>query len=276
MPTARQIREAIERLTDVQKLVHLAYRLTDPDVEELYEYLMREGRRVYTETLEQMAGQLGCPERKANLTNSYVLSELSLLYRSHATSIVATYNYNLVSALEEIYEQNKYANRHYYAKFVREWEEARIDWKGPQITLVTTQFAKNMAVQHFTAFNPITGYALFDGPDDELTCKICKELLDRNPYTLERVKYLEVPVHPNCRHNIKIIADSFPKAWCPRLWMGEKFNANLFSESLEVFDETELEGLNWLEQFAEIGITNYEDLMDAASPCCFPEYSNSD
>jgi len=276
MPTASVIRQAIAGLTDVQRLVHLAMRLTDPDVEEMYSFLFNRGRLIYEDTLNKMAEQIGCPGKKARLTNSAVLNELSLLYRSHATSIIATYNYDLVGALIGIYKQNPYSNRYTYAKYITEWEEQRKDWKAPQIALMTAQYAQNMAIGHFALYNQFNiGYGTFDGPDDEITCPICKDLLDRNPYSLAHFHYLEVPVHVNCRHHLKLHLQKATPEQCQRLWMGEELFFEFAEELprlsfLEHVDTQGLEELNWLDQFERCGIINYKDLLVKGKGCCHP------
>ena len=283
IPTAGVIRAAISKLTDVQRLVHLAMRLTDPDVEEVYKFLFDRGRRKYEETLNQMAEQIGCPGLKARLTNPVVLSELSLLYRAHATSIVATYNYDLVGALEDIYEQNPRSNRHAYAKHIRGWENSRKDWKSPQIALMTAQYAQNLAVSHFAIYNQFyIGYGTFDGPDDELTCEICQELLARNPYSLLHFNYLDVPVHVNCRHKKTLHVRKATPEQCQRLWMGQQMFAG-FEEPelpkidlLEGVDTTGIEDLNWLDQFERCGIINWPELLIVGKGCHHPKSHKSE
>ena len=277
MPTAGVIRAAITELTDVQRLVHLAMRLTDPDVDDMYNFLFDRGRTIYEDALNKMAVQVGCPERKARLTNSAILSELSLLYRSHATSIVATYNYDLVGALIDIYEQNPRSNRHAYAKHIIDWEEQRKVWKSAQIALVTAQYAQNMAVGHFAVYNQVNmGYGTFDGPDDEITCPICKALLDRNPYSLAHFNYLDVPVHVNCRHHKTLHLRKATPEQCKRLWLGEEPFFEFLEKLpkiafLEHVDSQDIEKLNWLDQFERCGITNYKELFTKSGTCCYPK-----
>ncbi len=253
MPTPKVIKQAIADLKPVQRLVHLAYRKTEDDVKTIYKALFAQGREAYRNAIIAMAEQLGCTGIKRYQLEPMILSQLSDMYREHAVAIVATYNYDLAHALQTIREQNKFANRHYYAKFLEDWDRNRGDWKNKQIANVTLGWAQNKAVSDFAKFNSLDGVGVFLGPDDSLTCPVCQDLLHNSPYSLDQIQYIECPVHPNCRHQKKIqLADR--EINCDDLWLGFQQSPTRLSEGLLILkDFSWLDGLNWLQLFEKYG-----------------------
>lgn len=216
---ARNWQSLVNELTPVQKLVHLAMRLTDPDADELRGVLLKQRRRVYEQELTHQAAKAGCPGRQGRLTSGPSLAELNRQSEADAKSITNTYNWDLVFAIKHIFEAAPRANRHVYAYRLRQWEESRQGWKNLQIARYTEGTARQLAQQDFNQFNAPTGVATLE--PGTAVCPVCKGWIARGEVALHVAMRYPPPYHVNCPHWWDIDYDKYPKDECPNLWMGE-------------------------------------------------------
>jgi hypothetical protein len=222
MPTPQEIRQEINKLSQLGHYIHLAMRKTDADVRDTYKELFQQGRAAYTESMQSLAAGVGCQGARVvgQALDSDIQKSLSAELQTHASSIVATYNRDLAIAIRNLLDKNPRANRNYLTKYLLEWDRAREGWKQKQVALVTKNFARNMAVDDFVTFNEFGArpWGEFVGPNDALTCADCRSLLLRNPYKITALAEIPMPRHPNCRHtkqlHVKYLGD------CGDLWAG--------------------------------------------------------
>lgn len=216
---ARNWQGRVDDLPNVGKLVHLAMRMTDADVDRIKGELTKQRRRVYEDELTIQAARVGCPGRRGRLTAGPSLTELSDLSQRDAQSIVSTYNYDLSLAIEHIRAETPSANRHVYARRLAEWEQKRAQWKRAQISEYTEGTARALAQQDFHRFNNMVGYANLKPV--EAVCPVCQGWVQRGDVPLHEAQNHPPPYHVGCPHLWVTYPDQMPQSECPMLWMGE-------------------------------------------------------
>ena len=206
-------------MTDVQKLVHLAMRLSDDEIDRIRGELLREGRASYENELTMQARRVGCRNRTGRLTTGPALSELNRLYEEHARSIVNTYNYDLAGAIVAIGAELPTANRNTYAARLRGWEGRRNAWKLPQIAQMTDGYARAMAQSDFHINNGIIGYAILQ--PIKAVCPVCMGWVARGEVPMREALNNPPPYHGFCPHLWRTYPDKASAGQCADLWMGE-------------------------------------------------------
>jgi len=202
----------------VQKLVHLAMRLGEDEVERWRVALLRQLRDEYVHELEMMAERVGC-KRRAHLGEGPILAMLNEQASEWAKGIVNTYNYDLAQAIVAISKQTPTANRHVYAARLRAWEQAREKWKLPQIAAYTSGWARARAQEDFRRYNGVMGSA--ELVPKSAVCPVCQAIIARGRIPLRVALNDSPPYHPNCPHRWSIFADKITEQECALLWMGE-------------------------------------------------------
>jgi hypothetical protein len=209
----------VDGFTPVQKLVHLAMRLDDFEVDRIRGELVREGRRAYEGELTDQAKRVGCRSRRGQLTAGPALTELNDLYAEHALGIVATYNYDLAGAILNVASDVPTANRHVYARRLNGWDARRKAWKDPQVQQVTEGYARAKAQRDFYRYNDIQGAAVLR--PEAAACPVCAAWVARGEVPLEVATNHPPPYHPNCPHVWRVRPDHVAAGECADLWMGE-------------------------------------------------------
>lgn len=208
----------VDGMSDVQKLVHLAMRLDDFEVDRVRGELVRDGRRFYEDELTIQAQRVGCRSRRGQLTKGPSLSELNRRYGEHAGGIVNTYNFDLAGAIIAIGSEVPTANRHVYANRLKGWEAKRDAWKQPQVARMTEGFARQQAQRDFYRLNNIDGVAVL--VPRTAVCPVCQGWIDRGKVPLREATNNAPPYHVGCPHRFKTIPAQ-KVADCETLWMGE-------------------------------------------------------
>lgn len=217
MPTQTQVDAAVAQLSNVGKLIHLAFRYDAVMEAQISALLFKVVRQNYEAELTRQAAAVGCT-RKGLLGEGRELSALRQYANESAASIVRTYNFDLAKAIQAIRQMNPRANRAYYTKQLFLWESARASWKDKQISLMTVQTATQSAKVDFIQYNLLEGQAyLLPKTAAE---PICAGLVAGNPYPLEVVGSTLIPAHVNCVHYFLPKYKKIPKAQCADLWLG--------------------------------------------------------
>lgn len=202
------------------RLVHLAARMDVTDQSRLRESLLKAAVRAYADELTIQAARAGCPGRQGRLTTGAALTELNDKAKEDAASIVATYNYDLVSAIEHIKAQTPSANRNTYASRLAEWDLARNSWKSPQIAEYTEGYARSLAQRDFASMNNLGGVARLEPTTAK--CEVCSGWIRRGDVPVREATANPPPYHPFCPHIFVTSYDPLvPKSECPLLWVGE-------------------------------------------------------
>jgi hypothetical protein len=216
---ARNWQAALEDKSDIEKLIHLAMRNDAYDVDRIRGELLRERRRYYEAELTAQAMRAGCRGRVGRLANGAILSELNDISQQDATSIVNTYNADLVNAIGYIRAETPTANRYVYAKRLGEWEQNRASWKNDQIAQYTENSAREKAKQDFYANNNIFGTA--ELLPKRAVCPVCQGWVNRGSVPLNIAMNNPGPYHVNCPHGWSVKYDRVDPAQCQYLWMGQ-------------------------------------------------------
>jgi len=210
----------VEKMTNVQRMVHLAMRYDVYDEERIRSDLLKERRVTYEDELTIQAARMGCPGRSGRLSNGAILSQLYGMSKEDSESIANTYNYDLAIAILHIFSEVPTANRYVYAKRLSEWEEKRGVWKHNQIALYTEGSARALAQEHFYQYNAgILGVAILEPRTG--VCPVCVALIARGEVPLREAMRTPPPFHPNCPHYWRTVPQRVPPSECPLLWMGE-------------------------------------------------------
>lgn len=209
----------VAELTDVQKLVHLAMRMTPFDADRIRGELLAVRRDAYVDELTIMASQVGCPGRRGRLSGGPSLTELSEASQADGESIVNTYNWDLAVAIDAIHEENPRANRNTYARRLQEWDAKRGEWKAPQIEQYAEGQGRALAQSDFVQFNDALGLAVLE--PGAAVCPVCQGWINRGEVPLHEATNNPPPYHVNCPHVWQITPKRVPQSECPNLWMGE-------------------------------------------------------
>lgn len=218
MPTQAQVEETISTLPNVGLLVHLAFRWDQVDEQTYTTLIFKSMRDAYNDELTRQAAAIGCPGQVGRLREGQELSDLKQIATEHAASIVRTHNADLAKLIIELRIQNPRGNRHYYAKYITEWEKVRAAWKDKQIALMTVSTARQRGRDAFLLNNPVEGKAYFQ--PETAAEQECQDLIDGNPWPLEKAYNTPTPIHWNCIHSWVIKYTRIPKDECELLWMG--------------------------------------------------------
>jgi len=210
---------AVDDLSDVGKLVHLAYRQDAVDEEQIALQLLRVRREAYEQELTLQAARVGCPGKVGRLGEGPVLSGLKDASNQDARSIIGTLNYDIASQISAIRAETPTANRHVYAKRLTDWNNKRSAWKNPQIEQQAIGTARSQALTHFKQSNAITGYAVLR--PKRAVCPVCQGWVKRGNVPLAVATNNPGPFHPNCPHLWLTTPDKLSPEQCAYLWMGE-------------------------------------------------------
>lgn len=216
---AREWQPLVDDSANVIKLVHLAARFDSFDVEELRVEISRKRRLAYEQELEIQAARVGCPGRRARLTNNSIISEINEESKRDAASIVNTYNFDLATQLIKVRSETPTANRNTYASRLRPWKDARAKWKDPQINEWSTNTAVARAQTDFHDINSTFGTAQLR--PRKAVCPICIGWINRGDVPVRVATNNPPPYHLNCPHFWKFDTEKIARQDCPLLWMGE-------------------------------------------------------
>jgi hypothetical protein len=214
----RDWRPRVDDLTDVQKLVHLAARMDEYDIDAIRTDLLRARRQAFEDELRIQAARVGCPNRSAHLANGPILHAIAEESERDAAGIANTYNYELAGQLEAIRQDTPRANRHVYARRVSAWADKRNVDKSSVIAQWTEGTARARALSEFVTHNGGFGSARLE----PLTavCPVCEGWIRRGEVPLRTAANNPPPYHPRCPHVWATSPDKVAKEECPLLWMG--------------------------------------------------------
>lgn len=205
--------------SNVEKLVHLAFRQDEVDRDDYRARLLRIRRDAYEDEITIQAGRVGCPGQHGRLTTGPSLAALNADSFRDADSIVASYNYDLAAQIEAIRAATPTANRHTYAARLTEWSAQRAQWKDVQIAQYAEGTARGRAQSDFAAYNDTTGYAVLEPTD--AVCPICLGWIARDKVPISVAVSEPPPYHPNCPHRFVQYPHRIALDECYNLWVGE-------------------------------------------------------
>jgi hypothetical protein len=173
-----------ERLTRVQKLVHLAVRADSVYVDSVRSELARARRRAYNDELSIQARRAGC-NRQGNGSPA----ELDRLSTEDAEAFANQYNTDLAAEIIRIRADSP------------EWTEGT---------------ARSLAQEHFHKNNRLDGTAVLE--PSTATCPICQGWINRGEVPLRVALNNPPPYHFRCPHIFLTYPERIDD--CADLWMG--------------------------------------------------------
>lgn len=211
-----------EDFSNVMRLVHLAMRMDDYDERKIRNQILTEKRDAYVDELTSLARKVGC-NRVGSLRPGIVQQEMLAESETDADSIANTYNYDLAKAIEHIKATVPSANRHVYAKRLKDWHEERSKWKSLQISLWDTGKWRSRALTEFLSNNA----ELIKGTVELLPKggaePVCDNWTKRGKMRITNqllTVIAEWPPHLNCPHFWDFETDKVLEEDCAKLWVG--------------------------------------------------------
>jgi len=212
----------LENMSPVMRLVHLAARWDQFDVEQQRGEYLRSMRAAYNDELNIQARRVGCGNQVGRMREgSPALPQLRAAAERHAESIVNTYNYDLAVAIQHIRQETPTANRYTYASRLSAWNERRGAWKTPQIANMLDGEARIMAQQDFTEQNRLRNRGTARLEPRTAVCPICQGWIDRGDVPIYVAMANPGLWHPGCDHKWTFFYDKLSSEDCQVLWMGE-------------------------------------------------------
>ena len=216
---ARDWQAAVDNLSDVGRLVHLAGRMDSVDEEQIRTELLRIRRTAYESELSVQAGRVGCEGQRGMLTSGPSLSALNDMSAKDAASVINTYNYTLATRIQAVRDETPRANRHTYAKRLGDFMNTKTTDKSSVAAGYADSTARSMAQQDFYSFNAsLMGSARLEPLD--AVCPICIGWINRGDVPMNVALNNPSPYHPRCVHLWVTNPQKVPKDECKNLWMG--------------------------------------------------------
>lgn len=216
----RDWKAELDSLSDVQKLVHLAYRMDSVNQEKIRGELLTIRRRAYEQELTLQAQRVGCSGRQGRLSEGATLTALSEQSKADAESIVNTYNYDLAIAIKAIASEVPKANRFTYAKRLATWDIKRAEWKSKQMATNAELAARDLAQKDFMYNNNLELDGYVEIMPKNAAEPICQGLVNRGQIPMKEAQGIALPAHINCIHYKVTYPAKVPRRECPNLWMG--------------------------------------------------------
>lgn len=206
---------ALDTLSNVQRLVHLAVRADSVYTDDLRAELTRTRARAYNDELSIQARRAGC-SRQGEMESGEALSDLNELSKEDAEAFAKAYNNDLAGAIVRIGTDTPSANRNTYAARLREWEGERAEKKAGPLAMWAESSARSLAFEQFHKMNKLEGTAELEPAD--AVCPVCQGWAARGEVPLKVAANNPPPYHPNCPHSWQVTPEKIDD--CSDVWMG--------------------------------------------------------
>jgi hypothetical protein len=187
---------------DLRRIIVLVYQWGAEEEQPLAQEIKTIRYRAYQQKMAELAREVGCPNavNRAGPPRRESKREIDQVSELDAKSIVETWNRDVENQVATLYRQNARGNRYYYYKRMEEWARARARWKDPQIALMNSQMARNLARQDFDRWNGhlLTPAFRFTGPPPRE--QVCAELMAAGVVDETVVRRNPTPIHIGCPH----------------------------------------------------------------------------
>jgi len=209
-------RATVDDLSDVGRMVYLAFMKTDADAGALGDDLFEKGRRTAEEALLQEAHKVGCSVLSVHLTTGELLSWVRDRSDWSGRKVCDTYNRDLINAIAKIIAEVPTANRWVVAYRLQGWEAARQGWKAPQIQTTEAFEIDHYARMRFYEMNAVEDPKFYFGYS--LQCELCQRIAAKNPHTRAEAERIGLP-HIGCLDHWN--ARGGKTVDCDDLWLGQ-------------------------------------------------------
>ena len=191
------------------------WQMIKSDRAELSQAIHKELLDAYEIGLQDQVTNLGMDKTSAKLTNRAIQRRLKGEANRYAVSMHRTYNRELKRALRSLEAGGKLNTAEVNSWFAS-WQDRKAEQAAAQVELsgynqATTEFAKRNA-------SLLVGSARI-GPSTAGE-PLCAALLGRNPYQLEEMQAIRLPLHIGCVHSWSTKYDLANGAQPNTVWMG--------------------------------------------------------
>lgn len=187
------------------------FRYSEEQQQELADYLTSLAQEGYLEGINAQLTRLNQP-LATSITDPTVLQELRDDATRTAAGIADTYDRDLASQVYQQWidlraERGSQMSRYWLEQAIEQWAAGRADWKARQITATELNRWWNRGTIDFGTRNAARGLKVLKAyvTPDECACARCKELVDGNPYDMDEVMQLDLPLHPSCCHFVDYV-----------------------------------------------------------------------
>lgn len=196
--------------------VYDRYEMTPSQIDALSSQLSSDARAYYLEGVNAHLAAAGLPA-VGSISDPAILSQLDVASVATAAGIADTYNRQLANRVYGTWitqrsELGRQSSDYHLATAVDQWAQQRADWKGQQIATAEATRWSSQAGQDFAANNPQAVQTAHVEPADTADCDGCQELVDLGSIAIEDAALLDLPLHPNCPH--QVVYDIDP-GWSP-------------------------------------------------------------
>ena len=195
----------------------LAFEFAVTDEDALTESIYQQRAETWRSTLTEEARANGSPKVGIG-PNGRDRDTLRQQSREDARSIRNTFNRDLASQINQLYDADPARSRESYVSELTRWADERAQWKDRQITNQNRSTARTYAQERFNSENQVgNALYLFSGPSPrEPVCAghfaaglVDREYVERNP----------TPIHINCPHSWQI-QTARPGVALSQIWVG--------------------------------------------------------
>jgi hypothetical protein len=201
----------------LQRRLSLAFEFAVTDEDALTESIFEQRAGTFRATLTEEARASGS-SKTGRGPNGRDRDELRRMSRRDAQSIRNTFNRDLASQIDQLYDADPARSRQSYISELTAWADRRAQWKDRQIANQNRSTARTYAQERFNDENQVgEALYLFVGPPPrESECAalfraglVNRDFAERNP----------TPVHINCPHNWEVQV-ARPGVARERIWVG--------------------------------------------------------
>lgn len=173
------------------------YRMLEGDIASLNQQLTQQLTVTYRQVIQSQLALYGC-QKLATGPDSEAQRWIAEKAQKDSEGIARTYDRELRSQINRIYQGNKKTNRYGYMRALDAWIAGRNLYKVPSISLNTMVKAREYAAQRFRDENNIQTKMRFVGPPP--VCKKCLQLKGLGLVTVAAAKKYGDSQHPSCPH----------------------------------------------------------------------------
>ncbi len=194
------------------------YAFTPSDTAALEAELYDQLRLSYLERLRQLAVQHGVQNPLVTL-GAAEEAELREKARVDAQSIADTYNRELRSQVEAIYNRNPLAGRDEYIRVLNSWGRGRVEFKSIQIAMYTILWSANYGFDLFVTRNNLQ-YQLFRAVGATPVCPDCMRIVAAGIVNFNYTQENPLPYHLQCSHEWSTVNASDLSSRGSIIWLG--------------------------------------------------------
>lgn len=199
-------------------LIVSLYEMNAADIAALESALFEQLRLAWIEQIRALAIQHGAVNPTPQLQGAE-LERLQTKAREDAVSIAATYNRELASQVNAIYNRNPQAGRGEYIRVLDSWNRERGEHKAITIALSVIMWAAHYGLTVFVTRNNLQ-HQLYRAVGAAPKCPECMRIVAAGIVSFRYTQENPLPAHPNCVHDYVVINATDLRTLGLTIWAG--------------------------------------------------------